>query len=171
MDTTSPRRRTPLYLTLSAAALVGIAGHEAYRSLPYDDGAGVQTIGFGTTRIEGRPVQPTDRATPERALVWMAGDLDRMQRSMRRCLGEVPLHQHEWDAYVSLTYNIGEAAWCNSTLVRLLKQTPPDYAGACAQILRWNRAGGRVMRGLVTRREAEYRQCMGTSTAAPGGVK
>lgn len=169
MDTTSPRRRTPLYLTLSAIGLVSIAGYEGYRSTAYDDGVGVQTIGFGSTRIEGRPVQPTDRTTPERALVWKLADADRKQEAMRRCLGEVPLHQHEWDAYVSLAYNIGEGAWCASTLVRLLKQTPPDYAGACAQILRWNRAGGRVMRGLVARREAEYRTCMGTATA-PGGA-
>jgi lysozyme len=164
MDTTSPRRRTPLYLTLSALGLVSIAGYEGYRSAAYDDGVGVQTIGYGTTRIDGRPVVPSDRTTPERALIWLAADAEAKQQAMRRCLGDVPLHQHEWDAYVSLTYNIGTGAWCNSTLVRLLKQTPPDYAGACAQILRWTRAGGRVMRGLVTRRESEYRTCMGVSS-------
>ena len=48
-----------------------------------------------------------------------------------------------------------------STLVRLLKQAPHDYLGACKQILRWNMAGGRVLPGLVKRREAEYRMCMG----------
>ena len=43
----------------------------------------------------------------------------------------VPLHQHEWDAYVSWVYNVSTAAACRSTLVRKLKATPPDYAGAC----------------------------------------
>jgi lysozyme len=72
---------------------------------------------------------------------------------------KVPLYQHEYDAYLSLSYNIGPTAFCKSTLVRKLNQQ--DYSGACAQILRWNRAGGEVVRGLSIRREAEYKQCLG----------
>ena len=156
-------RFLPSLLTLSAVGLIGIAGYEGYRSAAYDDGVGVQTIGYGTTRIDDRPVVPTDRTTPERALVWLGQDAERKQQVMRRCLGDVPLAQREWDAYVSLAYNIGTTAWCRSTLVKRLQQTPPDYAAACKEILRWNRAGGRVLAGLVKRREAEFRQCMGVT--------
>jgi len=65
------------------------------------------------------------------------------------------------DAYVSLAYNIGYAGFCKSTIVKRLKQRPPDYTGACEAILLWNKAGGKVMPGLVKRREAEYQQCRG----------
>jgi lysozyme len=77
---------------------------------------------------------------------------------MRRCI-TVPLHQYEWDAYVSLTYNIGSGAFCRSTLVR--KLNAQDYTGACKEILRWNKAGGRVLNGLTKRRPADYNTCMG----------
>lgn len=156
-----PRRRAvPSLLALSAAGLVGIAVHEGYRERTYSDAVGVPTVGYGSTRIEGAPPVLGTRLSPERALIQLQRDADAMQRRMRACLGEVPLHPHEWDAYVSLAYNIGPAAFCGSTLVKLLRAEPPDYAGACAQILRWDRAGGRVLPGLVKRREAEYRLCL-----------
>lgn len=155
-------RLLPAALALSALGLTGIAVHEGYRGTAYNDGVGVQTVGFGTTTHEdGRPVRPGDRITPERALVRLAEHAAQTEQAMRDCIGPVPLYPHEWDAYVSLAYNIGPAAFCGSTLVRKLKQTPPDYAEACRQILRWNKAGGQVMAGLTTRRQAEYRQCMG----------
>jgi lysozyme len=161
-------RILPAVLTASVLAVAGIAVHEAYRGAAYDDGVGVQTIGLGTTtRADGSPIRPGDRITPERAIVRLAHDVERMQVRMRDCIGPVPLYQHEWDAYVSLTYNIGEGAFCRSTLVRRLQQQPPDYYGACAQILRWTRAGGRELRGLVTRRQAEYRICTGQAPALP----
>lgn len=155
-------RLAPAALALSALGLTGIAVHEGYRSTAYDDGVGVQTVGFGsTTHEDGRPVRHGDRITPERALVRLAEHAAQTEQAMRACIGDVPLYPREWDAYVSLAYNIGHAAFCGSTLVKTLKQTPPDYAEACRQIMRWDRAGGRVMTGLTARRSAEYRQCMG----------
>lgn len=144
-------------LALSGAALIGIANHEAYRGKAYDDGVGVQTIGFGTTA----GVKKGDTITVERALVRLGNDVDRFETEMKRCLGDVALYQHEWDAYVSLTYNIGYGGFCKSSIVKKLKQAPPDYAGACTSILLWNKAGGRVLPGLVKRRQDEYRKCMG----------
>ncbi|HWO99752.1 MAG TPA: lysozyme [Methylococcus sp.] len=155
-------RLLPASLTLSAAALVGIAVHEGYRERAYDDGVGVQTLGFGSTsREDGSPVRPSDRTDPVRALILLGAAADRKQMEMRECIGAVPLHQHEWDAFVSLAYNIGTTAFCRSTLVKKLKSQPPDYAGACREILKWTRAGGRELPGLVRRRQAEYRQCLG----------
>jgi len=155
-------RLAPSLLVVSALAVGGVAVYEGYRGTAYDDGVGVQTIGFGTTRREdGSPVRPGDRITPEQAVVRLAQEMDATGRAIVRCIGDVPLYQHEFDAYVSLAYNIGVGAFCRSTLVKRLKQSPPDYAGACAEIRRWTRAGGRELPGLVKRREAEYRQCMG----------
>lgn len=146
-------------LSLSAATLVGIAVHEGYRgeayyATPHEREAGISTIGFGTT--EG--VKPGDRTTPERALIRLLQDANRFEQAVRRC-ANVPMYQHEFDAYVSLAYNIGEGAFCRSTLVRKLKAG--DYEGACAEILRWTKQAGRELPGLVKRRQAEYAQCMG----------
>lgn len=154
-------RLTPTMLTVSALAVAGIALHEGYRSRAYDDGVGVQTVGYGSTiRDDGSPVKAGDTVTPERAVVMLARDADRIGREIAACIGPVPLAQHEFDAYVSLAYNIGSDAFCRSTLVKRLKANPPDYAAACAEIKRWTRAGGRELPGLVKRRQAEYRLCM-----------
>lgn len=141
-------------LTLSASALVGIALHEGYRGDAYLDAVNIPTVGFGTT--EG--VKPGDKITPERALVRLLGDATKFERAVQRC-APVPMFQREFDAYVSLTYNIGEGAFCGSTLAKKLRAG--DYAGACDEILRWNRAGGKVLRGLTKRREAEHKLCKG----------
>ena len=147
---------------VTAAALAGIAGFEGYRERSYDDGVGVQTVGFGTTRMEdGRPVQKGDRMDPVRAVANLQAHADKIARELAACIGDVPLSKNEWDAYVSWAYNVGSAAACKSTLVRKLKQQPPDYTGACAELLKWTKAGGRELPGLVKRRQAEYRMCMG----------
>lgn len=145
-------------LALSATALIGIANHEAFRSKAYDDGVGVQTIGFGTTK----GVKKGDTITVERALIRLGDDVGQFEREMKACLPpDLPLYQYEWDAYVSLAYNIGTGGFCKSTIVRKLKQSPPDYKGACESIKLWNKAGGKVMQGLVKRRQDEYNKCMG----------
>jgi lysozyme len=150
-------------LGASAAVIAMIALHEGYSSRAYDDGVGVQTVGFGSTRHEdGRPVAPGDTVTPPRAVVMLALGADRIARELAACIGDVPLAPHEWDAFVSWAYNVGSGAACRSTLVARLRQQPPDYAGACRELLRWTRAGGRELPGLVKRRQAEYALCVGS---------
>lgn len=144
---------TSLYL--SAAVLVGIALEEGFTSkavipVPGD----VPTIGFGTT--EG--VKKGDVITPERALVRLLGDADKFSEGVKKCAA-VPLYQYEFDAYVSLSYNIGTGAFCNSTLVKKLKAY--DYEGACKEILRWDKFKGEPLKGLTHRRQREYKLCMG----------
>lgn len=142
-------------LTLSAAGLVGIAVHEGFRSDAYIPVPGdVPTIGFGTT--EG--VKMGDKITPTVALQRKLTDVQQFEGALRQCV-RVQLHQHEYDAFVSLAYNIGSGAFCASTLVRLLNAG--DYAGACDQILRWDKFQGRALPGLTARRQAEHRQCKG----------
>lgn len=141
-------------LAVSAAALVGIATHEGYRSEAYKDAVDIPTIGFGETA----GVKMGDETTPERALVQLLESTEKHADAIRQCI-RVPLYQHEFDAYISLAYNIGTRAFCQSTLVK--KLNAKDYAGACEEIRRWNKAGGKVLPGLVKRREAEYRMCMG----------
>lgn len=143
-------------LALSAAALIGLATHEGYREVAYVPVAGDRpTLGFG----DAQGVKLGDRTDPVRALIRLNAQADTFQREMRACIGEVPLHPHEWDAYVSLTFNIGSGAFCKSTLVQKLKAL--DYAGACDQIRRWDKFQGRPLAGLTKRRADEYAKCMG----------
>jgi lysozyme len=142
-------------LSLSASALVGIALHEGYRGEAYIPVKGdVPTIGFGTTA----GVKPGDRIEPVQALVRKLADVQRFEGALKECV-RVPLHQYEYDAFMSLAYNIGPGAFCSSTLVRRLNAG--DYTGACNEILRWDRFRGEPLRGLTLRRQAENRQCLG----------
>lgn len=152
------RRSTISALGVSAALLVGVAVHEGYSDRPYLDVVGVPTIGFG--RTEG--VRPGEKTTPQRELVLALKDLEGRKSAIALCV-KVPLYQHELDAYMSLAYNIGTTAFCGSTLVK--KLNAQDYAGACKEILRWNRAGGREVAGLTKRRQDEHRTCMGAAAA------
>ncbi len=143
-------------LSLSAAALVSIAVHEGYRSDAYIPVAGdVPTIGFGDTH----GVKLGDKTDPIRALIKLSHHTENFQRDLKRCIGDIPMYQYEWDAIVSWSYNIGTGAACKSTLVKKLKMR--DYSGACSELLRWNKFNGRELAGLSTRRQEEYRLCMG----------
>lgn len=142
-------------LSLSAAALVGLLVSEGYRETAYTPVPGdVVTIGFGTTG----GVKLGDVTTPEKALVRSLADVQKFEGALKQCV-TVPLHQHEYDAFNSLAYNIGSGAFCRSTLVRKLNAL--DYAGACEQILVWDKFKGQPLRGLTLRRQKEYRECVG----------
>ena len=160
-----PRARVVIAaLALSAAGFVGLVGYEGYTStavvpIPGD----VPTIGFGTT--EG--VKLGDTITVPKALERSLTDIQKFEGAVKRCV-KVPLHQHEYDAYVQLAYNIGDGAFCGSTLVRLLNEG--RYLEACAQILRWRYAAGKDCSargnrcyGLYLRRHSEYTLCLGGS--------
>lgn len=142
-------------LALSAAAFVGILTSEGYREQAYTPVAGdVPTIGFGTT--EG--VKPGDTTTPIKAIRRALVDVAKFESAVKQCV-TAPLYQWEYDAYLSLSYNIGSRAFCGSTLVRKLNAL--DYAGACREILKWDRFQGKPLAGLTTRRQAEFKTCMG----------
>lgn len=148
----------------TATAIAGIGTYEGFRATSYDDGVGRWTIGFGTTtNRQGVAVTPGQTITETEALRTLQWHADRAATGLATCLGDVPLAKHEWDAYVSWAYNVGITAACRSTLVKKLKQTPPDYEGACRELLRWTKAGGKELPGLKRRREQEYQTCSGKS--------
>lgn len=143
-------------LTLSASALVGLAVHEGYRDTAYIPVKGDKpTLGFG----DAQGVKPGDKTDPIRALIRLNYQADVFQQQMRQCIGDVPMYQHEWDAIISWSFNVGARAACESTLVKKLQAF--DYTGACQELLRWNRFQGKELAGLTKRRQSEYRKCMG----------
>ena len=123
-------RMRSVSLSLTASALISIAIHEGFREEAYTPVKGdVATIGFGTTDN----VKLGDKITVERALVRLLNDTNKFEQAVKKC-ADVPMYSYEYSAYVSLTYNIGENAFCKSTLVKKLKQY--DYEGACKEILK-----------------------------------
>ncbi|MFK7073950.1 lysozyme, partial [Acinetobacter baumannii] len=113
----------------------------------------VWTIGTGTTVYpNGVKVKKGDTCTAEQAKTYFKHDLAKFEKTVNESV-TVPLNQNQFDALVSLTYNIGSGAFNNSTLLKKLNKR--DYQGAADQFLVWNKAGGKVMKGLVRRREAE----------------
>jgi len=142
-------------ISLSATALVALLLHEGYRENAYTPLVGdVPTIGFGTTS----GVKLGDRTNPEKALNVALRDVQGFEGAIKSCV-TVPLHQYEYDAYTSLSYNIGSNAFCRSTLVK--KLNTQDYAGACNEILRWDQFKGKPLAGLTKRRQEEHKKCLG----------
>jgi lysozyme len=143
-------------LMLSAATLVGIAAYEGYEPVARPPVPGdVPTNGFGATK----GVKAGDKVDPVRALIRLQADAEEHAKGIKACI-KVPLFQYEFDAYLSLAYNIGVHAFCNSTLVK--KLNAEEYLEACKQILRWDKFKGNPLRGLTIRREGEYKQCLGS---------
>ena len=137
---------------------------EGFRHDAYPDpgtGGDPWTIGYGNTRYEdGSRVRPGDRVSRARGAELFRNILLGFERAVLDAV-KVPLTQGQFDALVSLAYNIGSGALRSSTLLRVLNAG--DYEGAADQFLRWNRGGGRVLPGLTRRREAERKLFRGES--------
>lgn len=106
------------------------------------------TIGWGAT---GPGIKRGVVWTQEECDERFKTDMQRYADDVSRALGDAPTTPNQFDALVSFHYNTGAIA--KATLTK--KHKARDYAGAAAEFAKWNRAGGRVMRGLTRRREAE----------------
>ena len=141
-------------LVVSSVAVGMITQYEGFKSDAYVDMAGIPTIGYGSTK----DVKIGDRINEKGARSRLIKEVgDEYGKGVKDCV-KVPLHQSEYDAYVSLSYNIGVNAFCKSTLVK--KVNKEDYSGACKEILRWNKIKGKVVKGLDNRRKGEYNMCI-----------
>ena len=140
-------------MTVSLFGVDLICGFEGKRLVAYDDGVGVWTIGFGTTIYpNGIKVKKGDTCTEAQAKSYMAHDLKKFEQAVNGAV-TIPLNQNQFDALVSLAYNIGTGAFNKSTLVK--KLNAGDIRGAADQFDVWVNAGGKRMQGLVNRRAKE----------------
>jgi lysozyme len=145
----------------SQAGLELIKQFEGFRAKAYLCSAKVPTIGYGSTRYaDGTPVSLRDPAITEAVgLALFKETLVSYEKAVTKAV-KVTLEQFEFDALVSLCYNIGVGNLASSTLVRLLNEDEARIEVA-GQFLRWNRAGGAVISGLTRRREAEREMFLG----------
>ena len=142
-------------MALSAVGLLAIADFEGFRGEAYIPVEGdVPTIGFGHTA----DVKLGQSVTVPEALSLLREDVREAEKAVRDCI-KVPLTQNEYDVFTSFAFNVGRKAFCGSTLVR--KANEGDFAGACDELKRWIYVGDTKLTGLVNRREAEWRRCMG----------
>ncbi|HIC8784591.1 TPA: lysozyme [Enterobacter hormaechei subsp. steigerwaltii] len=126
---------------------------EGCKLTAYQDSVGVWTIGYGWTQpVDGKPIRAGMTIKQETAERLLKTGLVSYESDVSR-LVKVGLTQGQFDALVSFTYNLGSRSLSTSTLLR--KLNAGDYAGAADEFLRWNKAGGKVLKGLTRRREAE----------------
>ena len=139
-------------MQLSYNGICFLKEREGFKADAYKDVAGIWTIGYGTTKIDGKPVEQGMSCTREQADVWLYKDLAWAQTAVNQLARQI-LKQNQYDALVSFVYNIGESAFSKSTLLRKLNAN--DFIGAAAEFLRWDIAGGQHSKGLLARRLLE----------------
>ena len=129
----------------------------------YRDSAGFPTIGVGhlLTRAErnsgklylgGMAVRWKNGLSCIQVLQLLNKDLSRFEKTVNQHV-LIPLTQHQYDALVSFSFNVGTGAFRKSTLLK--RVNAKRFKDVPAQFRRWNRSGGRVSRGLKNRRERE----------------
>jgi lysozyme len=139
-------------MKISDAGIALIKEFEGLELTAYPDpatGGDPWTIGVGHT---GPEVVPGLTITEEQADEYLREDLERFEQCVDAAVGQY-VQQHEFDACVSLAFNVGCANFKSSTLVKMIRAG--NLRGAADQFLRWNKANGKIMDGLTRRREAE----------------
>ena len=155
-----PGAKTLIGTIGAAAALIVapfVSGWESGgkpRLVTYKDIVGVWTICDGETL----GVKPGMVETAEGCRVREEQALIRHAEPVLACTPALRGRPNQLSAAISLAYNIGTTAYCRSTVAR--RFNAGQWAAACEAFLAWNRAGGRVVQGLVNRRRAERALCL-----------
>ncbi|RJK63735.1 lysozyme [Serratia marcescens] len=136
-----------------AIAAVLIPSLEGVEYKPYRDVVGVLTVCYGHT---GPDIIPDKTYTEAECKAMLDKDLQPFARSVERSV-KVPASEYQKAALISFSYNFGVKAFESSTLLK--KLNAGDSRGACDEMRRWNKAGGKVWKGLINRREVEREIC------------
>lgn len=147
-------------MKISENGLKLIQEFESFVNAPYLDSARVWTIGYGSTYYpNGKPVTGRDKPiTREYAETIQRNVISKdfepvINELLKKEIASGFINQNMFDAIISLTYNIGVNGFKRSSVLRLLKQG--DKQNAADAFLLWNKADGKVLKGLVNRRKKE----------------
>lgn len=140
-------------MKINAAGLDLIKRWEGLRLTAYKDAVGIWTIGYGHTAEAGPPAPKAGtKITDEEAEDILKRDLRQYERAVTKAVSIVP-SSNQFAAMTSLCFNIGPGNFAQSSVVRLLNAGKPREAADA--FLLWNKAGGKVLKGLTARREDE----------------
>lgn len=131
-----------------------IGNAESCRNEPYYCPANVLTVGIGSTAGDIEKRQYSDDEIAKR---WV-DDIKEAEQCVNQYASGEQLPQPIFEATVSITFNVGCEKMKASTMYRYLNSG--EYASACNQLPRWNQSNGKVLKGLVTRREKELELCL-----------
>lgn len=137
---------------------------EGLRLKPYLCSAKIPTIGIGTTIYpNGKKVSMKDSPiTKEQAYEYLRNDISKFEKELNYLLGTTKVNQNQFDSLLSFGYNLGmdvdadniAEGLGDSTLFKKVKKNPNDQT-IKAEFLKWNKAGGVVVKGLTIRRQKE----------------
>ena len=138
-----------------------IKHHEGIRNKPYRCPAGLWTVGVGHLIGDGKslPSEWNRTFTPAEIDAILKRDLRRFELGVRKMLPNVPLRQHEFDALVSFCFNLGLGCFQRSTIRQALLRG--DKETAMDSLVKYCRAGGKILRGLQKRRLDERKLFFG----------
>ena len=144
-------------MDISQNGLKFIKDHEGCVLHPYNDAAGYATIGIGRL-IAKRPVNEADKKqyavfTETDALNLLHTDVSQFVQGVNTLVTNKDINQNQFDAMVSLAFNVGMGNFANSSVLRFTNTK--QYDKASAAFLLWNKAGGKVLAGLTKRRQDE----------------
>ena len=135
-------------MKISENGLELIKKFEGCETTAYQDSVGVWTIGFGHTK----GVEEGQTCSIEDAESMLANEMDEYEGYINNMV-KVDLQQHEFDALVAWGYNLGPPNLGESTMLKVLNGGQFDRVPE--EMNRWTRAGGKILEGLVRRRQAE----------------
>jgi lysozyme len=139
-------------VNVSKAAIALIKHHEGVRNRPYRCPANLWTVGVGHLIGDGKSLPDSWNRTFSEAEIdgILKSDLRRFELGVSKMLPNVPLRQHEFDAIISFCFNLGLGCFQRSTLRQALLRG--DKKAAMESLVKYCRAGGKILRGLQIRR-------------------
>ena len=139
-------------MNVSKAAIALIKHHEGVRSRPYRCPANLWTVGVGHLIGDGKSLPDSWNRTFSQEEIdgILKSDLRRFELGVSKMLPNVPLRQHEFDAIISFCFNLGLGCFQRSTIRQALLRG--DKTQAMESLVKYCRAGGKILRGLQLRR-------------------
>ena len=139
-------------MNVSKAGILLIKHHEGVRSRPYRCPAGLWTVGVGHLIGDGKSLPESWNRTflQEEIDKILKSDLRRFELGLTKLLPNIPLKQNEFDALVSFCFNLGLGCFQRSTIRQALLRGNKE--AAMESLVKYCRAGGKILKGLQTRR-------------------
>jgi lysozyme len=148
-------------VNVSKAGIALIKHHEGVRNKPYQCPAKLWTVGIGHLIGDGKtlPKEWNRKFTDEEIDAILKSDLRRFELGVHKMLPNVPLRQHEFDSIVSFCFNLGLGCFQRSTIRQALLRG--DKEAAMESLVKYCKAGGKILKGLQNRRLDERKLFLG----------